>query len=302
MSQESWLEKFGGYLVQQDLADSTIRSYCSDVMYFHHWLKCFQHPEFDLAQTRETDMLAYRQYLVKTKRFKAGTVNRRLQVIKQLFAWAERHKLIAGNPTQSIRFMRRMPLPPPVLNGAEVHALLCSSNRSPHFLAKRNHALLQLMLQAGLRVTEIARIQYSDLEITPHSGVVRVVYRQERERKVPLNATARHALSSYIALRQPIVPNDRVFCSERGRAITDRAIQRSVATLVSLANIQRIKATPQTLRHTFAARYLQANPGSLVELAILMGHASLNTTAIYTQTTRGKLAQTVENSDIKFSR
>lgn len=302
MSQDTWLEKFKKKLIQQDLSDNTIRGYMFDLEYFCQWLHNLQDQSCNLAQTKITDIRAYRQYMAKVKRLKANSVNRRIQAVKRLFAWAEQHKLIDHNPAAAIRFMRKAPsTQPTVLNKSEVHALLRVAGQSPHGLAKRNYALLQLILQAGLRVSEVARLQNRDTEINERSGVVRVIDgKGHREREVPLNATARRALITYITARQPIEQEEPIFFSKRGGPMTIRAIQKIVANLVERAKIKRIKVTAHTLRHTFATNYLQANPDGLVELATLMGHESLNTTAIYTKASKEKLAQAVEDSEINI--
>ena len=102
-----------------------------------------------------------------------------------------------------------------------------------------------------------------------------------RYREVPLNAEARRALRAYLEVR-PTVPAAALFIGERG-PLTAGGVYRIVRRYAERAGLERMG--PHVLRHTFATRYLAANPGDLVGLARLLGHESLNTVAVYTQPT-----------------
>jgi len=302
MSEDQWLSRFKQKLIQQDLAEATINGYLADLRYFCQWLESIHEQPVSLATVEVADIRAYRQYLVNTKRQKPATVNRRLQALRRLFAWAKQTGLIDSNPTESIRFRRKPPpSQPAALTQSEVHALLRVAGQSPHGLAKRNYALIQLMLQAGLRISEVCRLQYRDLQLRERSGIVAIVDGKGRkERDVPLNATARRALTSYLETRDALPPGEPVFTSKRSTPISIRALQKIVTGLATRAKIERIPVTAHTLRHTFARKYLEANPGNLVELAALLGHDSLDTTAIYTKASPEHLTEAVERSELNI--
>jgi integrase/recombinase XerC len=118
-----------------------------------------------------------------------------------------------------------------------------------------------------------------------------------KTRDVPLNATARRALRLYLGTRGPAA-DEPLFASKRGTPVTVRSIQAVISVLARRARITRLKVSPHTLRHTFALNYLQHNPGKLVELADLLGHDSLDTTAIYTRPSVESLAQDLERSPL----
>lgn len=115
-------------------------------------------------------------------------------------------------------------------------------------------------------------------------------------RMVPLNATARKALREYLATRPPDDAIPYLFASQKGGGMTGRAISRVVAECAAAAGLAAQDVTAHTLRHTFATQYLEQNPGQLVELAALLGHADLNTTAIYTQPSFEAVARKLEQS------
>ena len=170
--------------------------------------------------------------------------------------------------------------------------LLRAAGQSGHGLAKRNYALIQLMLQTGLRVGEVAALSITDVQIRGRSGVVRI--RQGKEREVPLNATARRALGLYVESHRRIGDTDPFFTSARGKRLPTRTIQAVITELARRAKISRVKVSAHTLRHTFALNYLRQNRGKLVELASLLGHGALDSTAIYTRPSREELAADLE--------
>lgn len=255
----------------------------------------------DLATVTVADIRTYRQHLVNSKRQKPASVNRRLQALRRFYGWAKQAGLSAVNPAEAVRFRRRPPpTQPAALTKQEVHALLRAAGQSPHGLSTRNYALVQLLLQADLRVSEVTRLQSRDLDLRERSGRVTIVDgKGHKDREVPLNATARRAIAGYLETRGELEPEDPVFTSKRHSPMSVRALQKIIASLAAWAKIElRIAVTAHTLRHTFARNYLQANPGGLVELAALLGHESLDTTAIYTKTSQESLAAAVERSEL----
>ena len=163
-------------------------------------------------------------------------------------------------------------------------------------MARRNYAVVQLLLQAGLRVSEAAALHLEDLEIHERQGRVHIRGKGNKERYVPLNATARRALHAYLDAREAVGTQDPVFLSETGTALSVRSIQSLITELARRAHLRRIPVSAHTLRHTFALGYLKENPGKLVELATLLGHESLDTTAIYSLPSEEDLAAEVERS------
>jgi integrase/recombinase XerC len=296
------LARFRKKLVSQDLSVITVDGYIHDLDYFFRWLLELEGHAVNVKKISAADLRAFRQEMVNIKRQKAASINRRIQALKRFFNWAVQQKLIRKNPAEELRFVKRKASTQPLaLSKAEVHALLRVSGLSSHGLAKRNYAMLQLMLQAGLRISEVVKLQYRDIQVKERSGMVQVSDGKGlKEREVPLNATARRALLTYFKSLDKLKPKSPVFLSKQGSGATVRAIQLMVSSLARRAKVQRIKVSPHTLRHTFASNYLKANPGNLVELAALLGHESLNTTAIYTKASKEKLQQGVENSEINI--
>lgn len=295
MKKDEPLKCFEQKLKNQDLSARTISGYLNDILFFKKWVTQIYGKEVPFSQIVKEDIKAFRQDLVTIKRQKATSVNRRLQSLKRFFDWFHREKRIKTNPCISVRFVRiQRTNQPHSLNKKEVHALLRAAGQSKHGLAKRNYAFVQLALQTGMRIGEIVKLQFRDLSIQERIGFVRVVDGKGiRERKVPLNATVRRALSAYFK-GTPFQPDDLVFTTKRGKPATVRGLQFVVQTLGKKAHIKRVNLTAHILRHTFAMNFLQVNQGKLLELASLLGHESLNTTAIYTRASEESLAESVE--------
>lgn len=146
------------------------------------------------------------------------------------------------------------------LKPSEVQLLLQVAGQSRHGHAKRNYALLHLMLQTGLRVNEVTELKLSDIDIMERSGMVRVRLGKGRKaRDIPLNTRVRRALKLYLSCRNDTAKTDRVFLSERLTPLSTRSIQAVITELAKRAKINRIKISPHTLRHTFAINYLKQN-------------------------------------------
>jgi len=293
------LDAFRHHLADRDLAPSTVQAYLSDLARFQAWLTWVHEDKAPLlTQIRTVDLAAFRTHLIHEQGHPPATVNRRLQGLRLLFRWLVDCNWIAENPTTNLRFMRKSGTSQPLaLRRREVFALLHAA--APHGLALRNEALIQLMLQAGLRVGEVTALTPADLTLKTRPGSVRVREGKGRKaREIPLNTTVRRAVQNYLATQPEISAGTSIFRSKRGTSLAVRSVQAVVTRLAQQAGIERIPVSAQTLRHTFARHYLQQHPGKLRELADLLGHESLDTTAVYTKPSQADLAADLERSSL----
>ena len=295
-------QAFARSLADQDLSPVTVRDYLHDLKRFRTWMEESRgrhQREISLRRLTAVQLIHYRQHLLRVERLQAATINRKIQALKKLFGWAQQKghvKLDISHEVQFVRVGKR--LRPKGLTAAEIQALLRAAGQTSHGLAKRNYALLEVLLETGLRVGEVAALHISDLALHDRSGVVRVREGKGRkQREVPLNSNARRALKLYLKGREPLRGEDYVFLSQRGgKPLSLRTMQATVTELARRARITRIPVSPHTMRHCFALRYLKHNPGKLVELATLLGHESLDTTAVYTLPSAEELATDLEKS------
>lgn len=297
---KDWRAQFTSELARAGMAPLSVRAYRHDVDLFLRWFEDKTKGPLTLKDLSELDLQSYRQHLVNVLRLRPATINQRVQALRWLGRWAHREGIVKSDPSASLKSMRVARRRQPAgLAESEVHALLRSAGSSRRSQGSRNYALVQLLLQTGLRVGEVASLRVEDVVIRERYGRVRVrLGKGEKEREVPLNATVRRALRMYLDGRPTRRPEEPVFLSHRDQSLTVRAVQALLATLVRRAKLTRIPVTPHTLRHTFALAYLRQNPGKLVDLAHLLGHDSLDTTAIYTQPSTEDLASDLERSPL----
>lgn len=298
-----WLTAFLADLARADLAPATQRGYGYDLRHFLAWHSSMQAGGFALERLGEYDLIAYRQHLLAAGR-RPATINRRLDALRRLCRWARGAGSLRDDVARGLRPVRTVRNRQPAgLTDAEAHALLSAAGASSHGLATRNYALVQLMLQAGLRVGEAAALRIGDVSLHERSGIVRIrAGKGLKARDVPLNATARRALKQHLAERGAHAAAEPLFLSSRGGAMPVRSIQAAIASLARRARIKRLTVSAHSLRHTFALGYLRDNPGKLVELAGLLGHDSLDTTAVYTRPSGDDLAADLERSHLNVDR
>jgi site-specific recombinase XerD len=286
-------------LAHDDLAPATLRGYRYDLRHFLVWHRTVQDRPFTIEGLAEYELVAYRQHMVAGG-LRPATVNRRLDALRRLCRWARGTGALDADAAGNVRPMRTTRNRQPAgLTDIEIHALLRAAGASSHGLAPRNYALVQLMLQAGLRVGEVATLHVADVSMNDRSGSVRI--RQGKglkARDVPLNATGRRALKQYLEQHGAPSKTAALFTSSRETAMPVRTIQAVIASVARRARLTRVPVSAHTLRHTFALGYLRDNPGKLLELASLLGHESLDTTALYTRPSRDDLAADLERSHL----
>jgi site-specific recombinase XerD len=277
-----WLTAFLKALAREDVASVTVRGYHSDLGQFAVW-----YDGQPIEKLTASDLAHFRQYLSRDRSMKPASVNRKLEALRRFCRWPHTTGKLRTNVAAELKLARApRGMRPKGLLPAEVQGLLRAAGQSRRALARRNYAVVQLLLQAGLRVSEAAALRIEDLEIRERQGKVRICGKGNKERYVPLNTPARRALQTYLDKREETSTQDPVFLSDTGAALSVRSIQSLISELARRARITRIAVSAHTLRHTFALGYLKQNPGMLVELATLLGHESLDTTAIYLRIAR----------------
>src|SRR3954452_8312115 len=169
-----WMAPFLASLAQDDLAPATLRGYRYDLRHFLAWHRTVQDVDFAIGDLADFELIAYRQHMVAAGR-RPATVNRRLDALRRLCRWARGTGALAIDVARDVRPMRTARGHQPVaLTDVEVHALLRAAGASSHGLAARNYAMVQLMLQAGLRVGEVARPRHPERKLLPVTPATRL--------------------------------------------------------------------------------------------------------------------------------
>ncbi len=219
-----------------------------------------------------------------------------------------------SNPAARLKLVRRdAPDAPQHLADTQVNALLRAAQHSRH--PARDGAILQMLLQTGMRIGECQALTWGDLAVGEKRGTVAIrAGKGNKARTVPLNGSVRTALATYAAPilaveaslravaaawpgRTSPLAGQPLWRSQKGNALSAPAMWRVIHTLVDDCARRKLvpaTTTPHMLRHTFAHRYLAAHPGDLVGLARVLGHADLNTTSVYTRLSADELAERLD--------
>ena len=272
--------------VEDGLARLTLDAYRRDLTLYAQWLADAQGRP--IATSSETDLLAYIAHRHAASR--ASTANRRLTVFKRFFRWALREHLVPEDASLRLGSARMPMRLPKLLSEAQVEALLAAPDVDT-LLGLRDRAMLELMYASGLRVSEL--VDLLSVRLSLNDGVLRVVGKGSKERLVPFGGEAQDWIERYLAqAREAILAgqrSDALFVTARGGAMTRQMFWALVKRHALTAGI-RVPISPHTLRHAFATHLLN-HGADLRAVQLLLGHADIATTTIYTHVARERLRQ-----------
>lgn len=223
-------------------------------------------------------------------RLRSGTavtsLVRQLSCLRQFFAWAARERRIERDPTIDLEGPRPSRMLPGTLSPEQIDALLAAPDETSP-LGCRDRAVLETLYATGARISELADLTLSNLNLD--RGVVRVRGKGGRERLVPLGEAARDALQRWIgSCRRQLRPAcEQVFVSRSGRPLSRQALWQRIRYHARCAGIDT-PVYPHRLRHSFATHLLD-HGADLRVVQMLLGHADLSTTQIYTHVSRARL-------------
>jgi integrase/recombinase XerD len=219
---------------------------------------------------------------------RATTANRRLTVFKRFFRWAVRERLLPSDPTLRLLSARQPLRVPKSLSEAQVEALLAAPEVDTP-LGLRDRTMIELLYASGLRVSEL--VQLPSIHLGLDEGVVRIRGKGSRERLVPFGAEAHGWLQRYLAQARPFILGrqacEALFVTRRGAGMTRQMFWRLIKRYAAVAGITA-PLSPHTLRHAFATHLLN-HGADLRAVQMLLGHADIGTTTIYTHVARERL-------------
>ena len=270
--------------IEDGLAPLTLAAYRRDLTLYAAWLG----GDRPLHDSREADLLGYMAERHAATR--ATTANRRLTVFKRFFRWALREHLVPADPTLKLLSARQPLRVPKNLSEAQVEALLAAPDVARP-LGLRDRTMIELMYASGLRVSELVGLKSVHLGL--NEGVLRVLGKGSRERLVPFGEEAHGWLQRYLAQARAGILKDRrsdaLFVTGRGGPMTRQMFWILVKRYARQAGIVS-PLSPHTLRHAFATHLLN-HGADLRAVQLLLGHADIGTTTIYTHVARERLRQ-----------
>ena len=274
--------------LEDGLSALTLAAYRRDLTLYAVWWHT-EHPAgHGILSTTEAQLLAY--MAARHANSRATTVNRRTTVFKRFFRWALREHLVTQDPTLKMIGSRQPLRVPKVLSEAQVEALLAAPDEHTP-LGLRDRAMLELMYASGLRVTELVGLK--TVQVGLNEGVIKVMGKGARERLVPFGEEARQWIVRYLeTARQAILGrqvSDALFVTSRGGPMTRQMFWTLVKQHALRADVI-VPLSPHTLRHAFATHLLN-HGADLRVVQMLLGHADISTTTIYTHVARERLRQ-----------
>lgn len=282
------LDRFIDALWLEDgLSANTLAAYRRDLQGLANWMGHEQTGR-TLVQATELDVIGY---AVKCHAVsKPSSAGRRLSVFRRFFRWAVREGLSAEDPTVRMDAPRQHLRLPGTLTEAQVEALLAAPDTDDP-LGLRDRAMLELLYASGLRVSELVELR--SVHVGLNEGVLRITGKGSKERLVPFGAEAGAWLERYLAQSRGAIlagqVSDALFVTARGGPMTRQMFWKLIKKYAVLAGITR-PLSPHTLRHAFATHLLN-HGADLRVVQMLLGHADISTTQVYTHVARERLRQ-----------
>ena len=271
--------------IEDGLAKNTLAAYRRDLTLYAQWLAAEAGGK-PLDATTENDLRAHA--VARHASTRATSANRRLTVFKRYFRWALREHRVNADPTLKLLPARQPLRVPKTLSEAQVEALLAAPDVDTP-LGLRDRTMLELMYASGLRVSELVGLKSVQLSLA--DSALRATGKGAKERIVPFGEEAHGWLLRYLKEARATLldgqASDALFVTQRGAGMTRQGFWLIVRKHARAADI-RVPLSPHTLRHAFATHLLN-HGADLRAVQMLLGHADISTTQIYTHVARERL-------------
>jgi integrase/recombinase XerD len=274
--------------LEDGLSANTLAAYRRDLTALADWLS--QSSGISLNAVQELHLQAY--FAARHSLSKATSANRRLTVFKRYYRWALRERIVEVDPTLRMLAAKQALRVPKTLSEEQVDALLSAPDTNTA-LGLRDKAMLELLYASGLRVTELVKLK--TLHVSLNEGVLRIMGKGSKERLVPFGDMARDSLTDYLQNARGALlgakQTDDLFVTtsgpKAGTAMSRIMFWQLIKKYAVLSGITA-PLSPHTLRHAFATHLLN-HGADLRSVQVLLGHADISTTTIYTHVARERL-------------
>lgn len=285
---ETHLDLFLDYLaVERGLAANTRNSYSSDLLKFLSYLK--GQGITDWSQVRLSEVMTFLA-LVQDQGLAPRSRARLLATLRGFFKFMVHDSHLSESPVADLTSPRLQRHLPAVLSIKEVERLLAQPNLALP-LGQRDGAMLELLYATGLRVSELITVSVGRVNL--EVGFLVVVGKGSKERIVPMGEAASEAVRRYVFEARPIILRGRMsevlFVTNRGKSMTRQGFWKLLKKYGRQASISK-QLTPHTLRHSFATHLLERG-ADLRSVQMMLGHADISTTQIYTHVARERLQE-----------
>jgi integrase/recombinase XerD len=271
---------------KKGLSNNTIVAYKSDLKIFLLWLNGNKKKFSNADRIEINNYLAYRL----DNGTSLSTIQRIITCIKSFYSFLFENNIIKNNPAQLIENPKKRRKLPTIITENEVMKLLESPDEKT-YKGLRDKCILELLYSSGLRISELLTIKIN--QISKEKKFLKIKGKGNKERLVPIGSSAMNLLIVYLdTYRSNIKINDNIdilFVNENGSIISRQACWEMIQRYASISLINK-KISPHNLRHAFATHLLN-NGADLRTVQMLLGHASLSTTQIYTHIAKERLVK-----------
>jgi integrase/recombinase XerD len=273
--------------VEKGLSPNTVSAYRRDLMKFSEFAK---KRKLSLEAVNRDDLVDFLAGLYRQK-LESKSVARHLVSLRNFFRFAQAQELIPADPSLNLESPKIRRSLPGYLRLEEVERLLAQADsKTPSGL--RDRAMLEVLYSAGLRVSELVGLRVSDLDTK--AGCVRCIGKGDKERIVPIGKKALAIVDGYLREARPTllgkaVGSPTLFVNRRGGALSRVGVWKILSAYGRRAGL-RVALTPHMLRHSFATHLLERG-ADLRSVQLMLGHADISTTQIYTHVVEERLKQ-----------
>jgi len=294
---------FKQYMQAEGKSVKTVDGYLQDMRLFAAWFFAVNGEDLSPEALTRVDAQQYKNYLISDEvKARPATVNRKLAALRCYSEWAKAAGKVEYNAVNDLKNVSEQTVAPKWLEKKHQADLLRELEKeitaartvSAKRQALRDMTVGVLLINTGLRISELCTLDIEDILLSDNSGEVRVRNgKGSKARTVPLNRDARLILDHWIEERKKFAGegDHALFFNKRGERLQSRGIQ---FMLTEMGSRIHVKLTPHTLRHTFAKNLVNSGV-SLEKVAMLLGHSKLNTTMVYTTPGRTDLEKAVES-------
>ena len=273
--------------VEKGLSANTVSAYRRDLMKFSDFA---QKRKLSLEAVRSDELMDFLAGLYR-QRLESKSVARHLVSLRNFFRFAQTQELIAEDPSVNLESPKIRRSLPGYLRLEEVERLLAQPDGKTPF-GMRDRAMLEVLYSAGLRVSELIGLRVSDLDTKV--GCVRCIGKGDKERIVPIGKKALGMVERYLREARPkllgkATNSPTLFVNRRGGALSRVGVWKILSSYGRRAGL-RVALTPHMLRHSFATHLLERG-ADLRSVQLMLGHADISTTQIYTHVVEERLKQ-----------
>jgi len=279
--------------VERNLSPRTVKAYAHDLNNFHKFVAEKMGSEPSLSKLSIDLIRDYFASLHIDRDYKGISLSRKVSSLRSFFRYCLEQEYIKVNPMARIRNPKLPKRLPVYLTADELKRLLTAPG-AQKWLDIRDRAILALLAMTGIRLQELVDLNIDSVDMAGHT--LRVFGKGRKERIIPLNDPALMVLKDYLNVRPP-VQDTALFINRNGKRLIGRTIEKKVKKYALLAGLPSKKISPHKLRHTFAT-LLHHKEVDLLEIQMLLGHASITSTQIYTHTNTRRLRDAVEKIEI----